>query len=159
ESGKDQRELIVGSVWIVHTPEQPALFRSIENWRQEHSFNREFHFAEISRSNVDHYYSFADFISQSSAVLGFKAISAERRGLGHPDAALARLYYLLLTNGIEHDDRAGRAMLPRLLSVWKDMEEINRDKIFLAELSDKLKQAAATRFRDRLGIDQLEVAD
>ena len=35
----------------------------------------------------------------------------------------------------------------------------NRDKMFLAELSDKLKQAAATRFKDQLEIDQLEVAD
>jgi hypothetical protein len=159
ESGKDQRELIVGSVWIVHPPEQPALFRRIESWKQEHSFDREFHFADINRSNVDHYCSFADFIAQNSAVLGFKAVSVERRGLGHPDAALARLYYLLLTNGVEHDDQSGRAPLPRLLSVWKDMEEINRDKLFLAELRDKLKQAAATRFHGKLGIDELETAD
>jgi hypothetical protein len=31
--------------------------------------------------------------------------------------------------------------------------------MFLAELNDKLKQAAATRFKDQLELDQLEVAD
>ena len=36
---------------------------------------------------------------------------------------------------------------------------MNRDKLFLAELSDKLKQTAATRFHGKLGIDELETAD
>lgn len=75
------------------------------------------------------------------------------------DRDLARLYYLLLVTGIEHDDQTARAPLPRTLSLWKDLEERNRDKIFLAELSDKLKQTAATRFKGQFEIDQLEVVD
>jgi hypothetical protein len=69
------------------------------------------------------------------------------------------LYYLLLTEGVEHENKTSRAPLPRALSLWKDQEESSRDKLFLAELRDRLKQAAVTRFRDELEIDQLEVVD
>ena len=151
--------MIVGSLWISHSPEVPALFRKIAEWKKERAFDSEFHFADVSRGNVDLYCSFVDFISENSSVLGFKAVSVERQGLGDVDRALARLYYLLLGTGIEHDDQTARAPLPRTLSLWKDLEERNRDKIFLAELSDKLKQTAATRFKGQFEIDQLEVVD
>jgi hypothetical protein len=159
ESGKTGKALIVGSVWIVHPPEHAVLYRKIGAWKKDHSFEGEFHFADLNRNNVDTYCDFVDFVAENSAVLGFKAISLERRGLGNVDSAISKLYYLLLVAGIEHEDKTSRAPLPRTLSLWKDLEEANRDKMFLAELSDKLKQAAATRFKDQLEIDQLEVAD
>jgi hypothetical protein len=159
ESGKNGKALIVGSIWIVHPPEHAALYRKIGAWKKDHSFEGELHFANLNRNNVDRYCAFVDFIAENSAVLGFKAISLERQGIRNVDSAISKLYYLLLVAGIEHEDKTSRAPLPRTLSLWKDSEEESRDKMFLAELNDKLKQAAATRFKDQLEIDQLEVAD
>ena len=159
ESGKTGNALIVGSVWILHPPEELTLFRTIDAWKVDHSFQGEFHFEKVSKGNLDLYCAFADFIAERSAVLGFKAISLDREGTGNVDRTLARLYYLLLTEGVEHENKTSRAPLPRALSLWKDQEESSRDKLFLAELRDRLKQAAVTRFRDELEIDQLEVVD
>jgi hypothetical protein len=70
-----------------------------------------------------------------------------------------RLTCHLITRGIEHEHSTGRAILPRGLSVCKDAKEVGQDRIFVAELSDRMKQAAASQFHDELFVDEFSAAE
>ncbi len=49
--------------------------------------------------------------------------------------------------------------MPRAIVLTKDLENQSQDKLFLASLDDKLKQAAQTRFNGNLFVDRLVVHD
>ena len=70
-----------------------------------------------------------------------------------------RLTSHLLVRGIEQEHSTGRARLPRGLSVCKDAEEVGQDKIFAAELSDRMKQAAVSQFDGDLYVDEFSAED
>lgn len=154
ESGKTGKYLIVGGVWVLHAPEIFPLFKEITNWRAARGFKSELHFKNINNSNLIHYMSFAKFLAERSAVLSFKAIRVERAGIKNIDEALNELYYHLLVRGVEHEDASGRATLPRGIQLWKDLEEIGRDKLLLAALKERIDQAAVNRFNKRLGTQE-----
>jgi len=135
ESGKTGKHLIVGSMWCLHPPEMLKLIRRIDSWRQAHSFKDEFHFKTISEAKLGPYLAFADFLAENASVLSFKAISVERTGISNVDEALAQLYYILLVRGVEQEDASGRAPLPRGIQLWKDLEEVGKDKLFLLTLA------------------------
>lgn len=156
ESGKTGKYLIVGSVWFLHPPEIISFIRTVWEWREKTKFDSELHFKTISKDSLPHYLSFADLLSDHASVLSFKAVSVPRPGLKSVDDAVQELYYHLLVRGIEHEHDTGRAPFPRTLQVWKDLEEPGRDKLFLTKLDDRLRQASASRFDDRLSIDTLE---
>ncbi len=65
----------------------------------------------------------------------------------------------LLIRGIEHEHSTGRATLPRGLSVCKDAEEVGQDKIFAAELSDRMNQAAVSQFHGELYVDEFHAEE
>ena len=159
ESGKTGKFLIVGSVWFLHPPEILSFMRTVSAWRTLHKFEGEFHFSEISSSKLPYYLAFADLLIENSTVLSFKAVSVERAGIKSVETALEQLYYLLLIRGVEHEHSTGRAPLPRGIQLWKDLEELGKDKLFLASLEDELRQAATTRFNDQLFVDDLEAID
>lgn len=156
ESGKTADYLIVGSIWFLHGYETHRISQEIKKWREEFSYEREFHFKKIRSYNLPFYKKIADLLAENSNAISFKVISVERAGTGHVQQALLRLYYHLLLRGVEHEDRTERAPLPRNLQVWKDAEEPGSDKLFLAELRDRLEQVANTTFGEELHIDNLE---
>jgi hypothetical protein len=159
ESGKTGRHLIVGSVWFLHPPEILAFLRRVDEWRQTHSFSEEFHFKTITQAKLPHYKAFADFLVENAAVLSFKAMSVERAGIGDVDEALQQLYYHLLVRGVQHEHESGRAPLPRGVQLWKDLEEVGRDKLFLAGLEDRLRSASEGQFGGQLTVDEFEALD
>ena len=69
------------------------------------------------------------------------------------------MYYQLLIKGIDHETSSGRAPLPRSLQVWKDLEEAGADKLLMAKLSDRLKQAAKITYDGKLVLDELYAID
>jgi uncharacterized protein DUF3800 len=69
------------------------------------------------------------------------------------------LYYHLLTKGIDHEHTSGRAPLPRILQGWKDSEELGADKLLMANLHDRMKQAAASVYENKLVVDNLVAVD
>lgn len=154
ESGKTQDNLIVGSMWYLNGAETRKIYWLVEKWKKEHGMSDELHFKSITDAKLPHYLELADLIAANSAMLSFKAVSAPRRGNSDIHDALLKLTNHLLIQGIEHEHATGRAILPRGISVCKDAEEAGRDKIFAAELSGKMKQAAATQFHGDLYVDE-----
>jgi hypothetical protein len=159
ESGKTQDNLIVGSMWYLNGAETTKIYHLVHDWKKAHSFDGELHFKSITEAKLPHYLELADLIAASSAMLSFKVVSVPRAGISNIHEALLRLSNHLLARGIEHEHTTGRAILPRGLSVCKDAEEPGRDKIFAAELSDRLKQAAASQFNGEVYVEEFTADD
>ena len=79
--------------------------------------------------------------------------------VGNQQLALDDMFYHLIVRGIEHENTSGRAPLPRNFQLWKDAEEESKDKLFMANLSDKLRKASATFFSDNLFISDMFAID
>jgi hypothetical protein len=159
ESGKTQDNLIVGSMWFLNSPETFRIHKMVMDWKKSLHFDGEFHFQSITEAKLPLYTEFADLLSKHSALISFKAISVPRRGISDIRAALLKLTYQLLVRGIEHENATGRATLPRGISVIKDAEEIGQDKIFMAELHDRMKQVSATQFAGDLYLEHFSADD
>lgn len=156
ESGKRSSHLIVGSLWFLSSgSESFQILRSTNDLKKRRKFSGEFHFAEMSRNDVETYKELIDIFLTQGGTISFKFISVPRRGLGDIQAALGDLYYHLLVKGIDHEHSSGRACLPRILQGWKDSEELGADRLLMANLEDRLKQAAASVYENRLVIDSL----
>jgi Protein of unknown function (DUF3800) len=158
ESGKTDDYLVVGSVWFLHPPDEAKFFRELYAWKEKEGFEGEFHFTDIGSGNVDKYLQFARFLAGKTSVISFKAVTVARRGV-NPEKALAEMYYQLLVKGVDHENASGRAPLPRAFVLTKDLENESQDKLFLASLDDRLKQAAQTRFNGNLFVDRLNAED
>jgi len=159
ESGKNQDNLIVGSLWYLNGTETLKIRNLVEKWKSDHAVKDELHFKSITDAKLPKYCELADLIAANSAMLSFKSISVPRRGIANIHDALLRLTSHLIVRGIEHEITTGRATLPRRLSLCKDSEEIGQDKIFAAELSDRMKQAAASQFHDDLYVGEFSAED
>lgn len=152
ESGKVGKYLIVGSLWLLNGIDSRKISSDLGNWRASKSFADEIHFTNISKTNVHRYYEILDILYQRSAAISFKAIKLLRAGLGNQQTALEDMFYHLIVRGVEHENRSGRAPLPRNFQLWKDAEEQSRDKLFIANLSDKLRMASSSIFSNNLFI-------
>lgn len=160
ESGKRSQHLIVGSLWFLSSgSESFELLRSTNELKDRRKFTGEFHFAEMSRSDVEIYKELIDIFLTKGGTISFKFISVPRQGLGDIQAALGDLYYHLLTKGIDHEHTSGRAPLPRILQGWKDSEELGADRLLMANLRDRMKQAAANVYDNKLIVDNLVAVD
>lgn len=159
ESGKTQDNVIVGSLWYLSGIETLKIHNLVQDWKKSHGFDGELHFQSITETKLPSYLELADLIAANSAMLSFKSLSVERRGISNTHDALLRLSSHLLVKGIEHENQTGRAPLPRGLSVCKDAEEPGKDKIFAAELTDRMKQTAASQFQGDLFIDEFSAED
>jgi hypothetical protein len=96
--------------------------------------------------------------SESKADLSFKYISVPRAGLKGDDP-FTDLYYHLLVEGIQYEDETRRAPLPRRLQSWSDIEQSLIDRLRLANLGDRLRQAAASRLDNNLQVDRLSTVN
>jgi hypothetical protein len=96
---------------------------------------------------------------QHSSTVGFKLITIPRAGIKKTREAFTDMYYHLLIKGIEHEQETNRAPLPRTLQVWIDAEETGLDQLLIANLDDRLKQVAKSRFDEKLTIDRLMTVD
>lgn len=159
ESGKGATYLIVGSLWLLNGIESRNISIDLENWRTSTSFKDEIHFAKISNTNVHRYYEILDILYHRSAAVSFKAIKLLRSGLSNQQSALDDMFYHLIIRGVKHENTSDRAPLPRNFQLWKDAEEESKDKLFIANLSDKLKKASTSFFSDNLFISDMFAVD
>lgn len=154
DSGKHSEYLIVGSVWFL--TEFPPIYRSLLALNRD--FGKEFHFADASRHEVPHYKQLADTLFSLADAMSFKYISVPRRGLKGDDP-YTDLYYHLLIEGVRHEHATGRAPLPRTMQSWIDAEDSELDQLRIANLTDRLCQAATALFEGQLYIDNLTTAN
>lgn len=156
ESGKTDDNLVVGSVWFLHSPETATLVTDLKEWRLRRSFEEEFHFKTITKARLPLYKELADLVAARSDTISFKAISIPRTGVGNVRDAFVELYYHLLVHGAQHEDDSGRGPLPRRLQLCKDAEEAGYDSMLLSSVKDRLAQAGQTLFAGRLEPDEFE---
>jgi hypothetical protein len=157
DSGKNANHLIVGSVWFL--ADFMSVFLAIRNLRQQERFHREFHFKKVRHDTLGIYQDVVDVFLKHAHAVSFKLVTVPRVGIPDVAKALTDLYYHTLIRGIEHEHETGRAPLPRKLQVWIDAEEAGLDRIRLANLDDRLRQAALIRFHEELIIDRVEADD
>lgn len=159
ESGKTQKNLLVGSLWLLQGPDAYPISRKLTDWRDGVKFQDELHFAEVDERKLPFYKAAVDLLIDNASALSLKYITVPRDGAGAAAQVIPKLLYHLVVRGIEHEDRSGRAPLPRTLQLWKDAEEPSYDKLVLADLTDRLKNAAAGQFGGKLIVDVVEAAD
>ena len=157
DSGKNAQNLIIGSIWFLS--DYLTVHKAIFDIRERARFTGEFHFKNMKRDDLPIYKEVVDVFWQHSNTVGFKLISVPRAGIGKAKEAFTDLYYHLLLEGIEHQQETNRAPLPRTLQVWIDSEETSLDKLRIANLDDRLRQASRSRFEGKLAIDSLHSVD
>jgi hypothetical protein len=159
ESGKTGTYLITGSLWLLNGIDSRNIFSDLREWRARKKFTDEIHFANISKSNIHNYYDILDILHKRSAAISFKALTLKRSGLSNQSAALEDMFYHMIIRGIEFESNSKRAPLPRTLQLWKDAEEESQDKLFIANITDKLNQAASSIFNNTLYIDEIHAVN
>lgn len=159
ESGKNQKYLIVGSIWFLHGPEIGRLSLEIDKWKKRKSFDSELHFSKINQHRLPLYKEVADILATESSAISFKAVSVDREGISKVEDALKELYYLLLVSGVDHEHKTGRGSLPRQLQLQKDAEATGPDKLLLENLRDRMAQASSSRFSGQLQIGDFDAVD
>ena len=160
ESGKNSSNLIVGSLWFLSGGEESLKLQlASSELKLKRQFAHEFHFSEVKKDDLPIYKELIDIFLSQGGTISFKFISVERAGIKNAQVALEDLFFLLLTKGIDHEVSTGRAPLPRILDVWKDLEEAGADKLLMAKLEEKLKQAAASTYDNKLIVQRCVALD
>jgi hypothetical protein len=160
ESGKTSPYLVVGSLWFLSSGREGLdLYLEVKKLKETRNFSGEFHFRDMTREEVDIYKELIDIFLTKGGTISFKFISLPRHGIGNIQAALVELFYHLLIKGIDHEDSTGRAPLPRIIQAWKDLESGSSDKIVMANVSDRLKQAAASVYGNKLFVENFVAMD
>lgn len=157
DSGKTAQHLIIGSVWFL--ADYRAVHKAIFDIRERYKFTSEFHFKEMKKEDLATYKDVVNVFWQHSSTVGFKLITIPRSEIKKTREAFIDMYYHLLIKGIEHEQETNRAPLPRSLQVWIDGEETGLDQLLVANLDDRLRQVAKSRFDDKLIIDRLSTVD
>jgi len=157
DSGKNARHLIIGSVWFLS--DYRAVHKAVFDIRERHKFTSEFHFKEMKKEDLPIYKDVIDVFWQHSSTAGFKLITIPSAEVKKTREVFTDMYYHLLIKGIEHEQETNRAPLPRSIQVWIDAEETGLDQLLIANLDDRLKQAAKSRFDEKLIIDRLSTVD
>jgi hypothetical protein len=159
ESGKTQRHLLVGSLWILQGPETLRIATKLLQWRDTRKFQDELHFADVDEKALPYYKQAIDIVVDNASALSLKYVAIPRVGAGPVQQVIPKLLYHLIVRGVSHEHDSGRAPLPRNFQLWKDAEEEGYDRLVLAELRDRLNNAATAQFGGQLIIDVLEAID
>jgi hypothetical protein len=154
ESGKTENIVVVASIWILNGFESYRITDQINQFKVENEVEGELHFKDMRREDVEKFTGLIDVLAAHASAIGFKFITVKRAGAGHIQSILEKLYYLLLKRGVEHESSTGRTPLPRILQVWKDMENLDADKLLLADIKDKLTTASIAEMGGMLKFDE-----
>ncbi len=156
ESGKNDEQLIVGSLWFLEGGNPIlTLHRKIGEFKKSAKFEREFHFSAMGRNDLPIYKEMITMFLKEAPAISFKLISVPTAGIENKQKALQELFYHLLIRGVESENMTKRAILPRILQIWKDAEEVGSDRLLVANLDDRLKQVTHSRFKEELYVDEI----
>ena len=156
ESGKSQRFLVVGSVWVVDVAKEWRIVNALREWRRESRISWEMKFSELTKERLPFAVEFVRKAMEHSDLMGLKACVLDTsaiRGLAKEDV-LYRLYYELAMSGLEHEVTAGRVLLPRWLYIVKDADD-GPDALLLPELARRLTARCREYFKDSVQVDSV----
>ncbi len=160
ESGKTQEYLVIGSVWINDPYRVFKIYQSLMSWKQEQNIEYEFHFSDLNKAKVKTAIEFVKCVISEADVLGFKAFIVAKSDIGKLsiEDAIYKLHYQLVIQGLEHELNSKRIDRPRLISLTKDKDD-GSDKLWLADLRQKLKTDCAAYFKDGIDINAVDTED
>lgn len=158
ESGKNDKNIILGSLWILDAKANMRLFLEIDKLKKEESYNQEFHFANINSARENVYIRLIDLIYNYSSALSIKYCYLEKEGIAFNEAIKDMLYFLII-DGIKHECKTGRAPLPRAIQVIKDLENKGTDAILLKSVKDRLELANKNMFDGELYFNEFRAID
>ena len=100
ESGKNGDQLIVGSVWFLEFGKPIYdIYRRIKAFKEEVGFTKEFHFANMNRSDLGTYQKMLQIFLREAPSYSFKIISVPIRGIQNRQEAFKHLFYHLMIKG------------------------------------------------------------
>ncbi len=153
-----EKNALVGSVWSVSPIRYHQLWNLIREWKVEKELKAtyEFHFSHSKKHEINLYKEFIDLIANQSDTLSFKAVitntEASKRKL---DEIITDLYTVTLTNGLKHEIESGRVSLPRIINVFKDLEDA-KDRLFLEIQKQQLQQTLKVEYDGQANLEIME---
>lgn len=162
ESGVKERYAIVGSFWSLDGRSFSQLMLRLVNFKKDRGINHEFHFNDLSKGKLQVYKDFFTEAMGMSDTFSFKAVAVDRTGMNRSTEDTFHLLYLrLILEGTRHELESGRAVPPRILSVFKDKAQTNDtlDKLALAKLSDDVTAGINQRFGNDVALESLQSVD
>jgi len=152
ETGKTQKYLSVGGLWIINTSESVISIFKLKDWIKARSITSEFHFVRVKDHNLESFKAFfLEFLVLYPSV-GFKVIIVENEGITNTSNAITDLTFHLINKGVRHEHDSGRASLPRALQVRIDEEGKGSDKIKLENIQERI----VSQHIEGLSIDSFE---
>ena len=150
----------MGSVWFLGGGYPIlALHRSLLKFKENSGLDKEFHFSAISRHDLPVYIGMIKLFLKDAPAVSFKITSVLAKGISNKQDALHQMFYHLLVRGVTDEHETGRAVLPRLLQIWKDSDDQGSDRLLVADLNDRLKQASTSQLNGQLYIDDIRCVD
>lgn len=150
ETGKNQRYISVGSFWLLNWSYVYQKQQEIKDWIKLSNIEYEFHFKDVKDHKLASYKSFISLFLSKFTENSFKTIIIDSHGLKDKNELIKELTYYLIKKGIDHENKTGRAPLPRRLSVFIDQDEKSKDTLKIEFIRDKLEAH---------NIDGLEIGD
>lgn len=160
ESGKTGRYKIVASLWINDGYRLMQVWDELSSWKADKSIEKELHFTKLGGQDISNVEEFLKRVLCHSDALGFKAVvldSQPVQGISQEDLNF-RLHYQLIVNGIDHEVRSGRFILPRRFSMTKDKDD-GSDKLRLVELEQKLRTDCQAYFKQNIIIEKVKAEE
>jgi len=159
ESGKNQRFMVVGSVWVVDVGREWRAVEALRQWERDAGITGEFKFADLTKDKLPLAIDFVKKAMEHSELLGFKACVLDTQKVKRmaKEEVLYGLYYELAMSGMDHEITAGRVVLPRWLYLVKDADD-GTDVLRLPELQRRLTERCREYFKDQVQVDSIITA-
>jgi hypothetical protein len=159
ETGKNENTVIVGSVWFLDMRKAANFQNLVNKFKLNNNFKAEFHFTDVSKSQVELYKSFIDLVSIHRDFISFRAIATARRGSARSiEDLVKKLYDLLITKGFSAEHSNGRVTLPRSLYLTVDQSD-GLDAIAKAETFRDVNASLAHTYDNRATLVNIEEID
>jgi hypothetical protein len=155
ETGKNLKYLSVGSLWVTDQSSRTIAYHKLRSWKKNKSIDFEFHFVKVTNHKLEVYKEFFQNLLTWHPGIAFKVIIIDGAGFSNITEAITHLTFHLISKGIMHEDKTGRAPLPRKLQVTIDNEEKGSDKMKLENLKERIENKKI----DGLIIDKFEAID
>lgn len=124
---KDDRYLVVGSVWLQAQDNFDAMRGYLGDWRlQSGAMGHEFHFSKLTQSGLVQCVEFFKHISVRPDVVAFRAVVLDQKSVRRSSEEKVReAHRMLLQRSIEFDVERGRLTPGKQIYVFKDSDGID----------------------------------
>lgn len=139
ESGKNDKYLIVGSIWVTDTISDPYKTNlAIDSWKKSKGIKYEFHFTEMKKGELGNYKEYFTKFLSLNPTISFKAIIINNSGFSNKSDAIESLTFYLIKEGVINENSTKRAPLPRNLSAVVDSDQLGSDKLKAQHIKERI---------------------